>query len=113
MLHGKHSNKQSTAVILNLRTSPESVKILLLLNIKLFLSMILLFPKVVVFARIKAKISGEKRKILFLSPGESRPESKSYDFEEFHSHEKINLEINYENKCHSERRTKRVPGPCH
>ena len=80
MLHGKHSNKQSTAVILNLRTSPESVKILLLLNIKLFLSMILLFPKVVVFARIKAEILGERRKILFLTPGESRCESKCYKF---------------------------------
>ena len=45
--------------MLNLRTSPKSVKILLLMYIKLFLSMILLFLKVVVFARIKAKISGE------------------------------------------------------
>ena len=80
MLHGKHSNKQSTAVILNLRTSPESVKILLLLNIKLFLSMILLFPKVVVFARIKVEISGERRMNLFLSPGESLSESKCYKF---------------------------------
>ena len=80
MLHGKHSNKQSTAVILNLRTSPESVKILLLLNIKLFLSMILLFPKVVVFARIKVEISGERRKNLFLSQGESLSQSKCYKF---------------------------------
>ena len=78
MLHGKHSNKQSTAVILNLRTSPESVKILLLLNIKLFLSMILLFPKSVVFARIKVEISVEKRNILLLTPGESLSESKCY-----------------------------------
>ena len=80
MLHGKHSNKQSTAVILNLRTSPESVKILLLLNIKLFLSMILLFPKSVVFARIKVEISVEKRNILLIPPGESLSESKCYKF---------------------------------
>ena len=66
--------------MLNLRTSPKSVKILLLLYIKLFLSMILLFPKVVVFARIKAEISGERRKNLFLSPGKSRHESKCYKF---------------------------------
>ena len=80
MLHGKHSNKQSTAVILNLRTSPESVKILLLLYIKLFLSMILLFPKSAVFARIKAEISGERQKILLFTPGESLNESKCYKF---------------------------------
>ena len=80
MLHGKHSNKQSTAVILNLRTSPESVKILLLLNIKLFLSMILLFPKLADFARIKAEISGERRKILFLTLRESRHECKCPKF---------------------------------
>ena len=64
--------------MLNLRTSPKSVKILLLMYIKLFLSMILLFPKSAVFARIKAEISGERRKILLFTPGESRPESKCY-----------------------------------
>ena len=53
---------------------------MLLLYIKLFLSMILLFPKVVVFARIKAEISVEKRNILLLTPGESRRESKCYKF---------------------------------
>ena len=67
--------------MLNLRTSPKSVKILLLLYIKLFLSMILLFPKVVVFARIKVEISGERRMNLFLSPGESLSESKCYKFQ--------------------------------
>ena len=66
--------------MLNLRTSPKSVKILLLLCIKLFLSMILLFPILAVFARIKADILGERQKILFLTPGASRPESKSYKF---------------------------------
>ena len=66
--------------MLNLRTSPKSVKILLLMYIKLFLSMILLFPKLAVFATIKAKISGERRKHLFLSPGESLSESKCYKF---------------------------------
>ena len=55
--------------MLNLRISPKSVKILLLFYIKLFLSIILLFPKVVVFARIKVEISGE-----------SRRESKCYKF---------------------------------
>ena len=66
--------------MLNLRTSPKSVKILLLMYIKLFLSMILLFPKSAVFARIKAKISGKRRKILLFAPGESRRESKFYKF---------------------------------
>ena len=64
--------KKSTAVMLNLRTSPESVKILLLLYIKLFLSIILLFPKLADFARIKADISGERWKILLFTPGERR-----------------------------------------
>ena len=64
--------------MLNLRTSPKSVKILLLLYIKLFLSMILLFPKSAVFARIKAEISGERQKIILFTPGESRRESKYY-----------------------------------
>ena len=66
--------------MLNLRTSPKSVKILLLLYIKLFLSIILLFPKVVVFARIKAEISGERRMNIFLSPGESLSDGKWYKF---------------------------------
>jgi len=66
--------------MLNLRTSPKSVKILLLMYIKLFLSMILLFPKSAVFARIKAEISGERRKILLFTPGESRRESKCSKF---------------------------------
>ena len=66
--------------MLNLRTSPKSVKILLLMYIKLFLSMILLFPKSAVFARIKAEISGERQKILLFAPGESRRESKCYKF---------------------------------
>ena len=66
--------------MLNLRTSPKSVKILLLLYIKLFLSMILLFPKVVVFARIKVEILVEKRNILLLTPGESLSKSKCYKF---------------------------------
>ena len=66
--------------MLNLRTSPKSVKILLLMYIKLFLSMILLFPKLAVFARIKAEISGERWKILLFTPGESRRESKYYKF---------------------------------
>ena len=72
--------KKSAPLMHNLRTSPKSVKILLLLYIKLFLSIILLFPKVVVFARIKAEISGERRMNLFLSPGESLSESKCYKF---------------------------------
>ena len=42
--------------------------------------MILLFPKSVVFARIKVEISVEKRNILLLTPGESRRESKCYKF---------------------------------
>ena len=67
--------------MLNVRTSPKSVKILLLLNIKLFLSMILLFPKVVVLARIKVEILVEKRNILLLTPGESLSESKCYKFQ--------------------------------
>ena len=66
--------------MLNLRTSQKSVKILLLLYIKLFLIMILLFPKVFVFARIKAELSGETRKNLLLTPGESLSESKCYKF---------------------------------
>ena len=48
--------------------------------IKLFVSIILQFPKVVIFARIKAEISGERRKILFLTPGESKCKSKCYKF---------------------------------
>ena len=64
--------------MLNLRTSPKSVKILLLMYIKLFLSMILLFPKSAVFARIKAEISGKRWKIPLFTPGESRRESKCY-----------------------------------
>ena len=48
--------------------------------IKLFVSIILQFQKVVIFARIKAEISGERRKILFLTPVESRCESKCYKF---------------------------------
>ena len=66
--------------MLNLRTSLKSVKILLLLYIKLFISTILLFPKIIVFARIKLGISGERQKILFLTSGARRPESKSYKF---------------------------------
>ena len=66
--------------MLNLRTSPKSVKILLLLYIKLFLRMNLVFPKLAVFARIKLGISGKRQKILFLTCGASRPESKSYKF---------------------------------
>ena len=66
--------------MLNLRTSPKSVKILLLFCIKLFLSMILLFPILDVFARIKTDILGERQNILFLTSGASRPESKSYKF---------------------------------
>ena len=76
----EHSAKKCTAVSLNLLTSPESVKNLLFLYIKLFLSMILLFPKLAVFARIKAEISGERWKILLFTPGESRRESKYYKF---------------------------------
>ena len=66
--------------MLNLRTSPKSVKILLLMYIKLFLSMILLFPKSVVFARIKVEISVEKRNILLLTLGKSLSESKCCKF---------------------------------
>ena len=66
--------------MLNLRTSLKSVKILLLLYIKLFISIILLFPKIIVFARINLGISGERKKILFLTSGARRPESKSYKF---------------------------------
>ena len=66
--------------MLNLRISRKSVKILLLLCIKLFLSMIILFPILAVFARIKADILGERQNILFLTSGASRPESKSYKF---------------------------------
>ena len=57
--------------MLNLRTSPKSVKILLLMYIKLFLSMILLFPKSAVFAKIKAEISGDRREILLFNPGKA------------------------------------------
>jgi hypothetical protein len=42
--------------------------------------MILLFPKLAVFARIKAEISGERWKILLFTPGESRRESKCSKF---------------------------------
>ena len=47
---------------------------------KLFISIILLFPKIIVFARINLGISGERKKILFLTSGARRPESKSYKF---------------------------------
>ena len=39
-----------------------------------------LFPILAVFARIKADILGERQKILFLTSGARRPESKSYKF---------------------------------
>ena len=74
----EHSAKKCTVESLNLLTSTESVKNLLFLYIKLFLSMILLFQKLAVFARIKAEISGERWKIPLFTPGESRPESKYY-----------------------------------
>ena len=76
----EHSAKKCTAEYFNLLTSQESVKKLLFLYIKLFLSMILLFQKLAVFSRIKAEILGERRKNLFLSPGESLSESKCYKF---------------------------------
>ena len=42
--------------------------------------MILLFPILDVFARIKIDLLRERQKILFLTPGASGPESKSYKF---------------------------------
>ena len=42
--------------------------------------MILLFPILDVFARIKTDILGEIQKILILTPGASGPETKSYNF---------------------------------
>ena len=45
--------EECKAELHNLRISPESVKILLLLYIKLFLRMNLVFPKLSVFAKIK------------------------------------------------------------
>jgi len=42
--------------------------------------MILLFPKPVVFAKIKDYISGERRKNSLVQSGESGLDSESYDF---------------------------------